>query len=177
MLNSKLQVIIDNLKSLVNEMSDSGLKSPPGFISSLGELIVFSKILQIDNEAKLKSGHTDADIELSNGRKIEVKTSRFNKDYKHWGFGHIKPEKFDYLICVALDESINPKFFIFTGNEAIKFPTEKEAHEGRTTRFNISKGQTFHLFKKEDENSQPSEVLKEINRNIKNHEDRWDKIN
>lgn len=162
-------------------MSDSDLykKIPPGFISSLGEFMVFSKIKEIDNEAKLMSGHTGADIELSSGRKIEVKTSTFNsnENFNHWGFGGIKPEKFHYLICVALDDSLNPKFFIFTRNEAKKFPTEKEAHEGRTTRFNSSKGLTFHLFKKEDENSQPSAVLKEINRNIKDHENRWDKIN
>ncbi|VVB90965.1 Uncharacterised protein [uncultured archaeon] len=179
MLNSKLQLIIDNLKSLINEMknSDLHLKIPPGFISSLGEFIVFSKILQTDTKSELKSGHTGADIKLSNGRKIEVKTARINKDYKdymHWGFGRIKPEKFDYLVCVALDENLNPDFYMFKRDEAMNFPTEKEAHEGRTTRFNSSEGRTFHRFKIEYEKSQRSKILIEVNRNIKNYEDRWD---
>ncbi len=175
MLNSKLQVIIENLKSLINEITNSELllKIPPGFISSLGEFIVFSKILQTDTKAKLKSGHAGADIILSNGRRIEVKTSTFSENYMHWGFGSIRPEKFDYLVCVALDENLNPDFYIFKKDEAMNFPTEKEAHEGRTTRFNSSDGLTFHRFKIEDESSQPSKKLIEINRNIKNYEDRW----
>jgi hypothetical protein len=111
------------------------------------------------------------------GKRIEVKTATYNQRYRHWGFGNISPEKFDYLICVALDGDLNnPRYVIFTKEEASFLPTEAEAHRGRTTRFNKGRGLTFHLFNKENEQLQPSEKLRAINDRISRFEDCWDKI-
>ena len=109
---------------------------PIGLVASLGEFLAYLEILNIDAKAEFLSGQSGVDIELKNGKRIEVKTARFDKDYRIWGFGRTKPSKFAYLICVALDEELKPDFFIFTREEAEQLPTEEEAHEGRTKRFN-----------------------------------------
>jgi hypothetical protein len=44
-------------------------------------------------------------------------------------------EKFDYFVCIALnDEFSNPRYIIFTREEAMALPMEKEAYKGRITR-------------------------------------------
>jgi len=147
------------------------------FTAFIGECLVLRELLKRGFCAtwKGKYGFGKYDIAIGNKR-IEVKTATYSNRHRLWGFGGISPEKFDYLICVALDDDLrNPRYVIFTKDEAKSLPTERQAHKGRTTRFDKGGKLTFHLFNKEDEGIQPSEKLRKINRNIRKYMN-WSKI-
>lgn len=156
-----------------------------GFLTgSLGEYLVYQKILQKDDKAKLYTGQKKADIILSKGAGVEIKTATYNEKEMVWGFGRIKPEKFDYLICVALDRDLYPNYYIFNKSEAEKLPTEAEAriYKRKRTRKGSenkgryqSSGRTFHRFKPEKNDDRWPELVM-INREISMYENRWEKI-
>jgi hypothetical protein len=151
----------------------------PCLSSLIGEVLVLHELLKRGFKAvwKGRCGFGSYDVMINDGKRVEVKSATYNEEYGHWGFGKISPERFDYLVCVALNDGFsNPRYVIFTGEEAAALPTEEEAHRGGTTRFDGTEEKTFHLFNKEDEQRQPSETLRKINENIKNYEGRWDKI-
>jgi len=172
------QFFITQIKMLIKKLREHHQKIPSSLVGTLGEFQVYKNILDKDSQAQLLSGQSGADIKLTNCKRIEVKTATFNKNYKLWGFGKIRPNKFDYLICVALDEELEPEFIIFTKDEAIKLPTEEEATKGITTRFKQSEIgiRTFHRFKPEHGIHQKSETLLKINSEIDRYRD-WGKIN
>lgn len=139
----------------------------------VGECLVFLELtkLGLHPSWKGKEGGGRYDIKV-NGKKIEVKAGIFNKKHRHWGFGNIHSERFDFLVCVALDGKLNlQRYLIFTKDEA-NFPLEPSA------RFK-KRAPVFHFFKKKDEKFQNSVKMIKLNRairrSIKKYEN-WDKI-
>ena len=142
------QNLISKTNALIRDYAVNGLKRPSHLSGPLGELYVYEKVLEKDPEALLLSGQSGVDIKLSNGARIEVKTARYNTGLKVWGFGRIMPEKFDYLVCVALKDNSTPEFIVFTKKEAQKLPMESDMATDAGRPFK-NQGQTFWLFSSE----------------------------
>ena len=122
------------IRKFKNDFEKNNLKLPGGLLGYVGELYVLQKLKELRYNPQYKGGHSSYDIYLEKARKrVEVKTSLLkndgeyhDKNIKFWGWavehrGQKKLKKFDYFICVALnDDFSNPRFYIFTYNEAFR---------------------------------------------------------
>jgi hypothetical protein len=167
------QELIDGIENLLKLLRNHNLRQQGSLVGQLGELLVYLKILDVDNHAEILSGQSGTDIKMSNGCRIEVKTgSRSKTEGGIFGFGRIKPEKFHFCVCVALKEP--PEFFIFSKKQANNLPTEYEAR-GKKVRYNGSEiEKVFHYYDGNLEGRSCDKLI-QINKNIEDYQD-WDQI-
>lgn len=107
-----------------------------GFVSKrilgdVGELYVIQKLKELGYNFEPRGGHCGCDILLTDqNKKIEVRTSLLKNDGLYprgilfYGWRILseggRRDKFDYLICVAMDDHYKaPKFYVFTSQEAM----------------------------------------------------------
>jgi len=109
----------------------------PTFLTGLtGEYLVMAWLMKKGLKFHPKGGQAGYDLELQGGIKIEVRTSLlkdegiFSKEKKILNYGWRLKEKgrdvkFDYVICVALDERNveNSKCYVLTKSEVEKAPS------------------------------------------------------
>lgn len=141
------------IKKFKSDFESTGLKSP-GLLGFIGELYVLQKLDELGYNPHHKGGQGGYDIYIEKiDKRVEVKTSILknegeydDKSIKFWGWaverrGQKRSKKFDYFVCVALDDHYsNPKFYIFTYKEAFSV---KNVRVPRYT--NIKK--KIHIFK------------------------------
>jgi len=112
-------------------------KIPTLFVGIAGEFLVMAKLAQRKLPFEIKGGQAGHDFEL-NGKKLEVRTSRLKdegffskgKNIRNFGWklkGKGKDIKFDYVVCVALNETDvkNSKCYVLTKNEVEEAPPVK----------------------------------------------------
>lgn len=166
-------------------------KLPRKLVGDLGEYFVYDELKKRGKKVELKSGQSGYDILVDDKIRVEVRTSLlknegiFSKEINFWGWrienrNQKKNEKFDFLVCVAFDDSWkNPKFYIFSYGEAYSV----EEYPDKGWRFtNVKRG--LRLFPSIEIMNQaiklkPMLVVnkeREINLNIKNFENCWSKI-
>jgi len=123
---------IKGIKAFNKYFRDINPRIPNKIVGEMGEYYVLRELHRKGcRDIAHKGGHSGFDILLTNkGIKIEVKTSLlkneglFPEGINFYGWrvktrGQKKDEKFDILICVALDRYFqDSKFYIFTYDEA-----------------------------------------------------------
>ncbi len=146
--------VIVNLKKIFDRLE---LKTPKGLVGEIGELYVLEKLQGKRFKVEHKGGQGGYDILIKGStkksdKKVEVKTSRLVQAISYpkgiWLYGWAtirrnqrKEKKFDYLVCVALDDGFcNPRFYIFTRGEAID-------HDDVEDRGFSNVKKAIHLFK------------------------------
>ena len=166
-------------------------KTPRRLVGDLGEFYVLQQFKKLGLDPEHKGGHGGYDIYLKkNNKRIEVRTSLLKnegvylKEIEFFGWrvenmNQKRSEKFDYLVCVALDDKfIKPKFYIFTYKEAFMVD---DVNIGRFK--NVKK--KIHLFKdiktyKTALKSKQSHLItsyeKKINTKPSLFQDKWRKI-
>jgi hypothetical protein len=196
-----LQRMAKSIRELKIVFDESNQKVPPYIYGLYGELMAAAELEKEIPEAKvgLKSGQSKSDIALvTNGGEVthvEVKTSTFKKEWYGEGYGfalHIKkcrdhqnayfhhPKRgkllgdlcyFDFLVCVCLSKTLDPKYYIFSRaelNQNLRDLTNKSGH------FSHSPYRVIIPVNPE------SKVLTSFDRRIHYHPedflDRWDKI-
>ena len=174
------------IRKLVDLLSDLNEKTPTFLVGFCGEVLVKSKLIENGISFISKGGQAGFDILLqANRKKVEVRSSLlknegiYPKGIMFYGWrikDRDKVEKYDYLICVALDNRLtNPRFYIFTREEAMKagdvnIPRYKKVQK------------KLHLFRnlKEMEKAiqkRPDYVTEweiYVNRNRSKYENRWE---
>lgn len=91
----------------------------------------------------------------------------------YWGFDKIKPEKFDYLICVKLEKDYsNPEFYILSSEEAMNLPTHAESDfaSGETR----TEERLLEILENRDRVK--SDKMKKANERLAEWKDSWNKI-
>jgi hypothetical protein len=172
------------IKRLYESLIASGEKFPPFLVGLCGELLVKSKLSENNIPYTSKGGQAGFDIVLEDGRRIEVRSSLlknegiYSKDVMFYGWrikDRGKEEKYDFLICVAIDEGLtNPKFYIFTKDEAMK------AGDVNIPRFRKVQ-KKLHLFRTLEEMNKAieerpnfvTEWEREVNKNQDKYKERW----
>ena len=165
-------------------------KVPRKLVGEIGEFYALQKLEQFGLKPNHKGGHGGYDIYLEKiNKRIEVRTSLlknevFPKGINFYGWrvenrNQKKSEKFDYLVCIALDDNfIKPKFYVFTYQQAF------EVGDVNIGRFgNIKK--KIQLFKdkttyKNALKSKQSYLItpyeQKINNNPSSFQNKWEKI-
>lgn len=130
MLSKRKKAIkaIINFKKVFDKIEP---KVPRKLAGDMGEFYVLRELENNGFKCEHKGGYAGCDIYIPDvNKRIEVKTSLlknegiFNKGINFYGWkfqnkNQKRIEKFDILVCVALDdEFINPNFYIFTYQEA-----------------------------------------------------------
>lgn len=174
MSRTNLKTAIKMLRNLMIKFESMKLKM--NVVNYLGEYMVALKLFDMGLDPTVLPNQSGADIRLGNKKLVEVKTARWSGSLGHWGFGRIQPDKFDYLVCVALDDDFQADYIIFTKKEARGLPSEKEANKGVTTRFKNNTGLSFHLSRPGQEKLETSERTIRINENIGDFRDKWEKF-
>lgn len=93
-----------------------------GFIGEkfVKEVLKLNNITFVLNE---KNIHTEYDVLLNNGIKIEIKTARLGKEGKKFQFNGINPHyNFDYLICLGISKE-NVFYKMFSKKRDFKLST------------------------------------------------------
>lgn len=105
---------------------------PRKIAGDLGEFYVLGELEKRGFKTEHKGGHAGCDIYIPEiNKRVEVRTSLlknegiYDKSINFFGWriqswGQKKVNKFDILVCVALDETfVKPKFYILTCKEAL----------------------------------------------------------
>lgn len=144
----KFKKIFDNINPIISRK----------LLGEIGEFYVLRELDRHGFDLEHKGGQSGYDIYIKNiNKRIEVKTSLLKNEgeypnrnrIKFWGWkvenkNQKKRNKFDYLVCVALDNSfLKPKFYIFTHEQAFNVGDIPTGYKGRFN--NIKK--KIHLFK------------------------------
>src|SRR3989338_7595864 len=120
---------IINFKKVFDKINP---KVPRKLVGEIGEFYLLKKFKNLRLNPENKGGRGGYDIYLKEiDKRIEVRTSLLknegifsDKSIRFWGWrvegrNQKKSEKFDYLVCVALDDNFaNPRFYIFTHEQA-----------------------------------------------------------
>ena len=100
---------------LANEIKSIKNRRPPYLAGLAGEFLVMQKLHDRGLKPKPMGAQSGYDIQLEDGKRVEVRTSQSKregvqareKDVVDWGWrlkNRGKENKFDYVVCVALDE-------------------------------------------------------------------------
>lgn len=153
-----------------------------------GEIGEFYVQSELGNKFKVvpKGGQSGCDIFLPEiGKGIEVRTSTFKEEgfsnkISYWGWrlkNKGKPIKYDYVVLVALDGLLNPRYFILSKKEVEKI---KDTYVKRFKA--VQKRLTLFVDWKDFLEAKKSSVKfltnadRKFNKNPKIYENRWGKI-
>ncbi len=129
---SKVNKAISGIKAFNKYFRDINPRIPQKIVGEMGEYYVLRELFRRGcRDIEHRGGHSGFDILLTRRNvRVEVKTSLLKNDglypegINFWGWrvktrGQKRDEKFDFLICVALDQNFkSPKFYIFSYKEA-----------------------------------------------------------
>lgn len=164
-------------------------KIPKKLVGDLGEYYVVTKLKKRGFSLTQKGGQGGYDILADNQIRIEVRTSLlknegiFPKGINFFGWrvenrNQKKKKKFDFLVCVALDDSwLKPKFYIFSYKEAFSVG-DVQISRFRNVKKKIQLFENINIFKKALK-LEPKLITKYeryINKNPHKFLDTWDKI-
>jgi len=141
---SKYQHVINAFLLFKKSLDGIAPRIPRKMAGDLGEFYVLQVLQKLRYDCTHISGQAGYDILLNNPtRRIEVRTSLlknegiYPKGINFYGWrvkdrGARREDKFDILVCVALDDSFTkPKFYVFTKEEAF---SAGDVHIGRFPR-------------------------------------------
>jgi hypothetical protein len=172
-------------RQLYQALKKLGQKTPPSLPGLAGELSVKARLSELGIPFQTKGGQAGYDILLTNREQqnhVEVRTSR-PKALEGKANGHSwkvqkwkeKGVKFDFLVCVALDEELgNPQFYVFTREEALN---ARDQRKGQFT----SVRKRIHIYASHEElrkamTADPNAVAaweQEVNLNKEKYRNRW----
>lgn len=187
---SQYRGIIQAFLSFKKSLEKVVPRIPRKMAGDLGEFYVMLAMKKIGHNFDHKSGQSGCDIILNKPiKRIEVRTSLLKNEglyptginFYGWRVkdrGARKEDKFDILICVALDDTFKkPKFYIFTKKEAF---SAGDVHIGRFPRVQkkIALYENMRAFKGAIK-TRPKLVTKferSFNLNSRVFLNRWDKL-
>jgi len=160
------------------------------FTSILGEVLAIQGLIEngfIDRINELRFGQSSYDLRV-NEKKVEVKACNINntwitrekssKKQIRSGAARIKPAKFDVLLFVEFNDDLDRNYFLFTNEEAKRFPLmskevrwyAKRYAEDRENRFLLIPFKTINV-----RNSNETE-MRRLNKLVEKSKDAWEKI-
>lgn len=132
-MKEKYSKAIEAIIAFKNIFDNIDPRVPKRLVGDIGEFYALQKLEDFGLNPERKGGRSKYDIYLPKvNKKLEIRTSLLfsdvkvfpKKEIRFWGWrvaywDEKIPKKFDYLICIALDDKfINPSFYIFTYDEA-----------------------------------------------------------
>jgi len=152
------------------------------FTQLIGELSVYEELKSRGYDVALKSGQGRYDL-LVNKKKVEVKAcNRDNTWIKkigaNAGCAGIKPSKFDFLIYVEFDDSLEEfDFYIFSKEEAESFPFTHQEKTWYAKRYEKSESRTLNNpFDLSHFKGMSKTKATELNSLLRKSKDAWYKI-
>jgi hypothetical protein len=141
---NKCQHVINAFLLFKKSLDGIAPRIPRKMAGDIGEFYVLQAMQKLGYDCTHKSGQVGCDIILNGtARRIEVRTSLlknegiYPKGINFYGWrvkdrGARSEDKFDILVCVALDDSFKkPRFYVFTKQEAF---SAGDVHIGRFPR-------------------------------------------
>jgi len=171
--------------------SDIDPKVPKKLVGEIGEFYALQQFERLGLKPEHKGGHGGYDIYLHKiEKRIEVRTSLlknegvFPNGINFYGWrvenrNQKKSEKFDYLICIALDDNfVKPRFYIFTYQEAFKVGNVNIGRFGNVKKKIqlFENKQTYRNALKSKQSYLITEYEQYINRNPSYFQNKWKKI-